>query len=321
MSQGASQPPAVLRTIDLTKRFGEVLALDRLNLTVERGEVVGLLGPNGAGKTTTINLVLGLLTPTSGRVELFGLDVGRHRSEALRRVNFASAYAGLPRDLTLRENLAVFADLYEVPRPRERIERVIDELGLHDLANRPTLQLSAGQRMRAVLAKALLSEPELLLLDEPTASLDPDTAVTIREYLVGLARRGVTLLWASHNMVEIERYATRVVFLHSGRVVMDGPPRELAERAGRVLLRLKPAGPLPDELRARLRQDGDGWHQAETLDTAAAAELVATVQATTRLEGLELRQPSLEDLFIQLARERGLGPALETSPAPAADQP
>jgi ABC-type multidrug transport system ATPase subunit len=225
----------------------------------------------------------------------------------MRRVNFASAYAGLPRDLSLRENLSVFSDLYEVPDPAPRIERLIRELDLGELANRPTMQLSAGQRMRAVLAKALLSEPELLLLDEPTASLDPETAAMIREYLVGLARTGVTLLWASHNMVEIERYATRVVFLHSGRVVMDGPPRELTERAGRVVVRFKPSGPLPGSLLARLngqlRVDQDDWLETEARDTASAAELVAEVQTASRLVGLEIRQPTLEDLFLQLARE------------------
>src|SRR5437870_946208 len=148
---------AVLRTEKLTKRYGELVALDGLDLRIERGEVVGLLGPNGAGKTTTVNLVLGVLSASSGRVLLFGQDLQRHRTQLLRRINFASAYAGLPRNLTLRENLEIFADLYEVARPKERIGAVLGELELERLADRTIMELSAGQRMRAVLAKALLS--------------------------------------------------------------------------------------------------------------------------------------------------------------------
>lgn len=297
----------VLQTIGLSKRYGELLALDGLDLEVRRGEVVGLLGPNGAGKTTTVNLVLGVLSPTSGRVLLFGQELEQHRYELLKRVNFASAYSGLPRDLTLRENLEVFADLYGVGAPRRRLHTVLSELDLESLADRPVIQLSAGQRMRAVLAKALLSEPELLLLDEPTASLDPDTADRVREYLGGLARRGVTLLWASHNMAEVERYCSRVIFLQNGRAILDGPPRELARRAGRVLVRLKPGGDLPPELRSslngRLIDERDGWLEVAAESEAEAAALVARIQNSVALAGLELRQPSLEDLFVQVARE------------------
>jgi ABC-2 type transport system ATP-binding protein len=303
-----SQTQLVLQTDSLTKRYGDVLALDRLDLAIQSGEVVGLLGPNGAGKTTTVNLILGVLSPSSGRVLLFGRELERHRSELLRRVNFASAYAGLPRNLTLRENLLIFADLYEVSEPEQRLKRVLGELELEALANRTVMQLSAGQRMRAVLAKALLSEPELLLLDEPTASLDPDTADRVREYLAELARvRRVTLLWASHNMAEVERHCSRVVFLHRGRVVLDGPPRELARRSGQVLVRFKALGPLSDEAAAaldgRLREDADGWFEATAEDDAEAAGLVACIHDSVGLVGLELRQPSLEDLFVRLARE------------------
>ena len=155
---------AIVRTIDLTKRFGAVTALNGLNLSVAQGEVVGVLGPNGAGKTTTINLILGLLSPTEGRVELFGEDLARARSRVLKRVNFASAYAGLPRDLTVKENLRVFSHLYEVDEARARIDALMDRLDLHPLAGRQVWHLSAGQRMRVVLAKALLTDPDLFLI-------------------------------------------------------------------------------------------------------------------------------------------------------------
>ena len=288
----------VLEAIHLTKRYGSTLALDDLCLTINRGEVVGLLGPNGAGKTTTVNLLLGVLTPTSGEVRLFGQSLARHRSELLARVNFASAYAGLPRNLTLRENLRIFAELYAVDRPDVRIAEVLEQLELTELASRTVLGLSAGQRMRTVLAKALLSRPELLLLDEPTASLDPESAGRVRELLSGLPRQGVTLLWTSHNMAEVERACTRVVFLHRGRVFLDGPPRELARRAGEVLVRYRREDGAPAD-----RED-DGWQTAAVPGEMEAAALIARLQHQGGLVGLEVRHPTLEDLFLRLAREQ-----------------
>ena len=293
----------VLRTIGLTKCFGTTRALDGLDLSVERGEIVGLLGPNGAGKTTTVNLILGLLSPTGGRVELFGEDLARARSRVLKRVNFASAYAGLPRDLTVEENLRVFGHLYEVSDARRKIAGLLEQLDLLHLAGRRVWHLSAGQRMRVVLAKALLSDPELLLLDEPTASLDPATADRIRTDLAAYASGGRTLIWTSHNLAEVERHCTRVVFINQGRVVLDGAPRDLARHAGKVLVRIRPRDALPPELAERFqREPSDGWLRAEAADEAEAAELVARSQRAVGLDGVELNHPTLEDLFLILAR-------------------
>jgi ABC-2 type transport system ATP-binding protein len=295
--------PPILRTIGLTKRFDGVIAVDGLDLEIEPGQVVGLLGPNGAGKTTTVNLILGLLSPTTGRVELFGENLERARSRLLKRINFASAYAGLPRDLTVEENLRVFAHLYEVPNARRRIGALVEQLDLAPLAGRRVWHLSAGQRTRVVLAKALLNEPELLLLDEPTASLDPETAERVRADLAAYAAGGRTLLWTSHNLAEVERHCSRVVFMNQGRVVLDGPPRELARHAGRVLVRIRPRGSLDGDLAARFAaESGDGWLRAEAADEAEAAELVARSQRAVGLDGVELRHPTLEDLFLILAR-------------------
>jgi ABC-2 type transport system ATP-binding protein len=294
---------AVLRMIGLTKRFDGVTAVDGLDLTVRRGEVVGLLGPNGAGKTTTVNLILGLLSPSEGRVELFGENLAVARSRVLRRVNFASAYAGLPRDLTVSENLRVFAHLYEVADAGQKIARVMERLDLSTLATRKVWHLSAGQRTRVVLAKALLTEPDLLLLDEPTASLDPETANRVRSDLAEYAAEGRTLLWTSHNLVEVERHCSRVVFINQGRAVLDGPPRELARQAGRTLVRVRPRSALPPALAERFASEpGDGWLRTEAEDEAEAAELVAATQDAVGLDGVELRHPTLEDLFLILAR-------------------
>jgi ABC-2 type transport system ATP-binding protein len=301
----AASREVVLRAIGLRKRFGAVTAVDDLNLTVRRGEVVGLLGPNGAGKTTTVNLILGLLTPTDGRIELFGEDLAAARTSVLRRVNFASAYVGLPRDLTVVENLRVFAHLYEVGDARRKIDEVIDRLDLRALTSRRVQALSAGQRTRVVLAKALLTDPELLLLDEPTASLDPETADRVRSDLAAYAAGGRTVLWTSHNLPEVERHCSRVVFINHGKAVLDGEPRELARQAGRVLVRVRPRAALPAPLAARFEAEpGDGWLRAEATDEAEAAELVAASQTAAGLDGLELRHPTLEDLFLILARDR-----------------
>jgi len=298
-----SSDDAVLRTIGLTKRFDRVTAVEDLNIRVQRGEVVGLLGPNGAGKTTTVNLILGLLAPSSGTVELFGEDLATSRSRVLRRVNFASAYAGLPRDLTVAENLRVFAHLYEVDNARKKIAEVAQRLDLGDLVDRKVWHLSAGQRTRVVLAKALLTDPDFLLLDEPTASLDPETADRVRSDLAAYAASGRTLLWTSHNLTEVERHCSRVVFINQGKAVLDGPPRELARQAGRTLVRVRPRAALPPGLAERfVSEPGDGWLRAEASDEAEAAELVAASQHAVGLDGVELRHPTLEDLFLILAR-------------------
>jgi ABC-2 type transport system ATP-binding protein len=295
----------VLRVSGLRKQYGDVTAVDGLDLTVRQGEIVGLLGPNGAGKTTTVNLILGLLTPTAGRVELFGEDLAVARSRVLRRVNFASAYAGLPRDLTVSENLRVFGHLYEVDDAGRKIDALMDRLDLHALAKQKVWHLSAGQRTRVVLAKALLTEPDLLLLDEPTASLDPETAERVRSDLVEYAAEGRTLLWTSHNLAEVERHCSRVVFINHGRTVLDGEPKELARQAGRVMVRIRPRATLPSDLAARFTgATGDGWLHAEATDEAEAAELVAAAQNAVGLDGLELQHPTLEDLFLILARGR-----------------
>jgi ABC-2 type transport system ATP-binding protein len=231
-----SSPPAILAD-NLTKTYERVPAVDGLSFHVETGSVVGLLGGNGAGKTTTLAMIMGLTTPTAGSVRVFGADMARERAKVLHRINFESPYADLPQRLTVRQNLSVFGKLYGVRELKARIDEIACALDLTQFLDRRTGQLSAGQKTRAALAKALINEPDLLLLDEPTASLDPDTADWVRGHLEEFRRRrGATILLASHNMGEVERLCDRVIIMRTGRIVHNEPPDTLIARYGRETL-------------------------------------------------------------------------------------
>ncbi|MBI1245036.1 MAG: ATP-binding cassette domain-containing protein [Alphaproteobacteria bacterium] len=220
----------------LTKRFRAegAPAVDAISFTVPRGQIVGLLGGNGAGKTTTISMLLGILVPTSGVIRILGHDMLRHRFRALPALNFSSPYVDLPGRLTVRENLSVFGGLYGVADLPARIDELAHELDLTALLDRKTGSLSSGQKTRAALAKALVNRPELLLLDEPTASLDPDTADRVRGHLEAYAKRShASILLASHNMGEVERLCADVLMMKAGRIVDRGAPDALIRRYGR----------------------------------------------------------------------------------------
>jgi ABC-2 type transport system ATP-binding protein len=224
---------AILDVCDVTKRFGAVTAVDGVSLQVGPGEVVGLLGPNGAGKTTTLHMVLGLVTPDAGEVRLFGERLDANRTALLGRLNFAAGYVNLPGVLTVEEVLRVFAHLYGVRDVPGRVAALLAQLELDELRRRPMRLLSSGQQTRVQLAKALVNEPELLVLDEPTASLDPDVGDRVRALLLRLARdSGRAMLITSHNMREIERMCDRIEFMAAGRIVATGSAPELADRYG-----------------------------------------------------------------------------------------
>ena len=218
----------------LTKRFSETLAVDAISFSVPSGATVGLLGGNGAGKTTTIAMLLGLLIPTAGSIRILGHDMARDRFAALARMNFSSPYVALPQRLSVAENLRVYGHLYDVRYTEARIAELARELDLTDLLHRPAGQLSAGQKTRVALAKALINRPEVLLLDEPTASLDPDTGDLVRSWLERYrAESGCTILLASHNMAEVERLCGYVLMMKQGRIVDRGSPADLLNRYGR----------------------------------------------------------------------------------------
>jgi ABC-2 type transport system ATP-binding protein len=226
-------PPPVLEVEALSKRFGDTVAVEGVSFRVEAGEIVGLLGPNGAGKTTTIDMVLGVLAPGTGAVRIDGLDLAARRSEALARTNFAAVYAQLPGNLTVLQNLRIFALLYGVAERGERIQALLRDLDLGRFRDVKCGVLSSGEQTRVALAKALLNRPRLLLLDEPTASLDPavarDVRARIRDYVAGT---GAGVLWTSHNMREVEETCSRVLFLSRGRILLEGDPRRLPAAHG-----------------------------------------------------------------------------------------
>ena len=230
------QPPPIA-VERLVKIYKTVPAVDGISFTLAPGTITALLGGNGAGKTTTIASIMGLITPTSGRVSVLGAQMPQQRYRVLQRMNFESPYVEVPMRLTVRQNLTVFGKLYDVDHLRERIAELGHELDLIDLLDRPTGNLSAGQKTRVSLAKALVNTPDVLLLDEPTASLDPDTADWVRGRLERYCRdRHATLLLASHNMSEVERLCERVIMLKRGRIEDDDTPAKLLRRYGRNTL-------------------------------------------------------------------------------------
>jgi ABC-2 type transport system ATP-binding protein len=232
-----SHPRDVLSVEDLCKSYSGLLAVDHVSFVVGRNEILGLLGPNGAGKTTIINSVLGVLAPTSGAIHIGGIDVARRRSLALAKTNFAAVYATLPGNLTVAQNLRVFGLIYGVRALSRRIEEVLEEFDLKHLRDTKCGLLSSGEQTRAALAKALLNRPELLLLDEPTASLDPSAAQIVRARIRKLASEGNRgILWTSHNMLEVEEVCDRVLFLSHGKILLEGDPKGLPHEHGAATL-------------------------------------------------------------------------------------
>src|ERR1700760_886172 len=228
---------AAIEVAHLVKFYKTTRAVDDLSFRIARGSVTGLLGGNGAGKTTTIAMIMGLVLPTSGRIRVLGCSMPEQSAEVLGRMNFESPYVDMPMRLTVRQNLTVFGRLYAVEHLKDRIAQLADDLDLKDFLDRPNGKLSAGQKTRVALAKALINAPELLLLDEPTASLDPDTADWVRAHLETYRRtRGATILLASHNMLEVERLCDRVIILKRGRIEEDDSPPAIMARYSRDTL-------------------------------------------------------------------------------------
>jgi ABC-2 type transport system ATP-binding protein len=225
----------VLEVTRLTKRFGDFVAVDDLSFSIQPGEILGMLGPNGAGKTTTMHMLLDVVTPTAGSIRMFGLDLAANREQILQQVNFSSTYISLPMALTVEENLWVVARLYGMPDIARRVEEVVKKLEMDEFRNKVTRKLSSGQMTRLTLAKALITDPKILFLDEPTASLDPDIAQKIRSLLKEERRSaGLSVLYTSHNMREMEEMSDRIIFLQRGKIVAEGTAPEIVARFGQA---------------------------------------------------------------------------------------
>lgn len=219
----------------LTKSFDSTIAVDAISFSIQRGQLVGLLGGNGAGKTTTLSMLLGILVPTSGTISILGIDMKKNRHAVLGHINFSSPYVDLPQRLTPRENLTIFSHLYNVKNYKQRIHELANDLEISPFMDRAYGGLSAGQKTRVLLAKSLINTPEVLLLDEPTASLDPDTADWVRQYIKKYQKQsGATVLMASHNMVEVERMCDDIIIMKSGKIVDRGGPKELIAKYGQT---------------------------------------------------------------------------------------
>jgi ABC-2 type transport system ATP-binding protein len=229
--------PAAIEVAHLVKTYRKTRAVDDVSFRIASGSITGLLGGNGAGKTTTIAMIMGLVLPSAGRIQVLGRSMPEQSADVLGRMNFESPYVDMPMRLTVRQNLTIFGRLYAVEGLRQRIEELTADLDLEDFLDRANGKLSAGQKTRVALAKALINRPELLLLDEPTASLDPDTADWVRQHLETYRNsRGATILLASHNMLEVERLCDRVIIMKRGRIEDDDSPEKIMARYNRTTL-------------------------------------------------------------------------------------
>ncbi len=224
----------MIEVINLKKNYDKKVAVNNLNFQIQKGEIIGLLGPNGCGKTTTIAMILGLLKPTSGQVIINGKNIEKERIYLLNQMNFISPYVELPKKLTVKENLEVYARLYGVKKINYKIKTLSDQLRLNDFLNKKTGELSSGQKNRISLAKALINDPEILLLDEPTASLDPEIGDYIRSFIENYcSNKKISILLASHNMNEVERLCNKIMMMKNGSIIDDGSPNELIKKHGR----------------------------------------------------------------------------------------
>src|SRR5579872_457203 len=236
-AQPGRREAAAIDVAHLSKTYNTTGAVDDISFAIARGSITGLLGGNGAGKTTTIAMIMGLVLPTSGRIEVLGHPMPDESAEVLGRMNFESPYVDMPSRLTVRQNLTIFGRLYSVANLRARIEKLAADLDLVEFLDRPSGKLSAGQKTRVALAKALINEPELLLLDEPTASLDPDTADWVRQHLETYRKQNAaTILLASHNMLEVERLCDRVIIMKRGRIEDNDSPEQIMARYNRATM-------------------------------------------------------------------------------------
>lgn len=298
----------ILDVKNLTKSFGKFKAVDNLSFQVKEGEIVGLLGANGAGKTTTINMLLGVLNSSFGSIEYFGKEFKKHREEILKQVNFCSGYIRFPWRLTVLENLDVMARLYEVKDRYSRIEKLLKIFEMSEYKNKAISSLSAGQIMRVMLTKAFINYPKLILLDEPTSSLDPDVAQKVRQFLLKEQKEfGVTMLLTSHNMAEVEELADRVIFLDHGKILTIDTPEGLATKIDLARVELLVGNNVNEAIRLCKKYNWECFRDGRFLKVKVKEKEITKLIYALNNEGINfteisIEKPSLEDFFIGVAK-------------------
>jgi ABC-2 type transport system ATP-binding protein len=298
----------ILEVLGLTKRYDAYTAVDEISFTIGEGEIVGLLGPNGAGKTTTIQMLLDLVTPTSGNISYFGRPFPKERQYILSRINFASAYSHVQSRMTVLENMTIYAGLYEIPNSKKKITELLELLEIGSLVHELFWHLSSGQKTRVILAKALLNSPKLILMDEPTASLDPDIANKVVELIQSLQKKeGVSILYTSHNMEEVERLCDRVMFLSHGKIVAEDTPLGLTKRVGNSQLLLTFDGK-QDAIVTYLSHYTHSYrfvrtHVVEIMlpEKEIPKVLFGFAKEKIWITDIAVKKPNLEDVFLSIA--------------------
>lgn len=299
----------VLTVKNLSKKYSGFTAVNNISFSIGEGEIVGLLGPNGAGKTTTIQMLLDLVTPTAGSISYFGKPFPKEREYCLSRINFASTYAHIQSRMTVKENLRIYAGLYEVEDAPGKIEELLTLLEVPDVGNTLFWHLSSGQKTRVILVKALLNSPRLLLMDEPTASLDPDIANKVVELILRLQKKeGVSILYTSHNMDEVERLCDRVMFLDHGKILAEDTPLGLTKKAGNATLILTFDGDkAPVEKYLGKDRYAHSFPRSHVVHISVAEGDIAKVlfgfaKEKIWITNIDIEKPSLEDVFLSIAK-------------------
>jgi ABC-2 type transport system ATP-binding protein len=300
---------AILRVENLTKTYKNLAAVDNINFKIKKGEILGLLGPNGAGKTTTIQMLLGLTTPTSGSIHYFGKDFSKHEEYCLSRINFTSAYSRVQGKLTVKQNLRIYSGLYGTINPNQKIEEMTKLFGVNHLLDEVYWHLSSGQQTRVNLVKMMLNSPKLILMDEPTASLDPEIVNKVLNLILKLQKKeGMSILFTSHNMAEVEKICDRVIFLDKGKIVAEDTPLGLTKIVGNVKLSItfdgdqKPVSNYLDKKGIKYK-----YLRKHVVDMKVSEELVPSVlfgfkKADIWVTNISIEKPNLEDVFISIAK-------------------
>ena len=298
----------VLKANNLTKKFGGFIAVDNISFSLKEGEILGFLGPNGAGKTTTIQMLLGVLTPTSGEIKYFGKDLLINREEILEQINFSSAYTNLLWRLSVKENLNYLSYLYDIKDRKERLNKMIDIFRLKKILDLEIHALSAGEKTRVNLAKALLNYPKVLLLDEPTASLDPEAAVYIREFLLAERKKfNLSIVFTSHNMPEVEEVCDRVIFINQGKIISDDTPDKLAKTIDFSHVELNVADGLKRTIEFCKSKKFKFELRGRFIVIDIKEKMIPDLLSGLMAKGVDYREisiekPTLEDYFLRVAK-------------------